>query len=88
MIFLMACSSKTATTSAATTSSAATSAAAATKTLNIGMAIGFTSGTYLDALREAELMVDQDNAAGGLLIGSERYKINLIKYDSGITQGY
>ena len=55
LIFSMACSSKTATTSAA-----ATSAAAATKTLNIGFAVGFTSGTYLDAMRAAELLVDQD----------------------------
>jgi ABC-type branched-subunit amino acid transport system substrate-binding protein len=91
LVFSVACSSNTATPTtaspaASTTSAPATSSQAATKTLNIGWAVGSSSGTYLDGLHATELMIDQDNSQGGLLIGGERYKVNLIKYDSGITQ--
>jgi branched-chain amino acid transport system substrate-binding protein len=82
LIFVTACSGQTETKTQAPTGSAA----APTKTLNIGFAVALNAGTYLDALRAAELLIEQDNNAGGLQIGNERYKINLIKYDSGITQ--
>lgn len=57
-----------------------------TKTLKVGLVawLGFPIG--LDQKNGTEIMVEMDNAAGGLLIGGERYKVELIVYDSNNSQ--
>jgi branched-chain amino acid transport system substrate-binding protein len=56
------------------------------KTIKIGVVawLGFPIG--LDMKNGIDVMVEQDNAAGGLLIGKERYKVELIVYDSNNSQ--
>jgi len=69
-----------------TQSAATTTAQAEVKTLNIGVVcwLGWPPG--LDMFNGIQVMVDMDNANGGLVIGGERYKINLISYDSNNSQ--
>jgi branched-chain amino acid transport system substrate-binding protein len=79
-IILSGCSAKT----TAPTSSTAqpTTPAAAAKTLKIGITFWLGSAVGLDALHGIELMAEEDNKNGGIDIGGEKYKIDLISYDT------
>jgi branched-chain amino acid transport system substrate-binding protein len=76
----------TATTTTAPTTTVAPTATAATKTLKIGMIswLGWPLG--LDMLHGIQVLVDQDNAAGGVKIGADKYMIQLISYDDNNAQ--
>jgi branched-chain amino acid transport system substrate-binding protein len=58
----------------------------ATQTLNIGVVcwLGWPPG--LDMLNGIKVMVEMDNAKGGIDIGGQKYKINLIYYDTNNSQ--
>jgi branched-chain amino acid transport system substrate-binding protein len=56
--------------------------AAAPKTLKVGVVLNLQDTMGLDMSRATHLMVDMDNAAGGLKIGNDTYKIQLVEYDS------
>jgi branched-chain amino acid transport system substrate-binding protein len=76
-------------TTAVTTTSAApqpSTTAAAPKTLKIGVVCwsGFAIG--LDLVRVLDVMAEVDNKNGGINIGGEKYKVELIKYDSSNSQ--
>jgi branched-chain amino acid transport system substrate-binding protein len=95
---LAACSSTTggssSTTSAsdttATTSNSGQSttsvAPEATKTLKIGHAENLSAASGMEMIKALRLMADQVNEAGGVLIGSDRYKIELVELDLGTSQ--
>jgi branched-chain amino acid transport system substrate-binding protein len=61
-------------------------AAPAAKTLKIGVVswLGFFVG--IDMVRGLELMAEMENQNGGLDVGGEKYKIQLVEYDSNNTQ--
>lgn len=73
-------------TSSVTPSSSTTPASTSeTKTLKVGLATVLTgSGAAMgiDAQRAYELIADEINANGGLKVGADRYKIELVVYDN------
>jgi len=81
-------SSTTAAAPAATTSAAAVPAAqpTETKTLKVGIVCWFGWPFGIDMKQGIETLVDVDNNNGGLDIGGEKYKIQLISYDSNNSQ--
>jgi ABC-type branched-subunit amino acid transport system substrate-binding protein len=86
LLFTFGCSNSPPASTPASTSTSTTPAAAETKTLKIGVALTLSMSSFIDALHEMELMVDQDNQKGGWLIGGDHYQIKLIEYDCGTTQ--
>jgi branched-chain amino acid transport system substrate-binding protein len=75
--------------SSAVTSTSATAGSASssgTKTLKLGLVAWMGWPMGLDMTRGIELMVKMDNERGGLEIGGEKYKIEVIKYDSNNAQ--
>lgn len=60
--------------------------AAGEKTIKIGLCIWLGWSVGLDMMHSVQVAVDMDNAAGGLLIGGERYKVQLIYYDNKSDQ--
>jgi branched-chain amino acid transport system substrate-binding protein len=74
--------------SASTTASASTTntAAGPAKTLKLGLVFWLGSDVGLDAVHAIELMVEEDNKNGGITIGGEQYKVQLIQYDSENNQ--
>lgn len=91
LLFTASCSSPT-TPATAPSSSAPVSATnpavetPATKTVKIGLVFWFGSDIGLDAMHGMELMADEDNKNGGIDIGGEKYKVQLIEYDSNNNQ--
>jgi branched-chain amino acid transport system substrate-binding protein len=68
--------------SACNSSSTNTSA----KTLKLGAVVWLGWPLGLDMKRGVEVMIDMENKAGGIDIGGEKYKIELISYDSNNDQ--
>jgi branched-chain amino acid transport system substrate-binding protein len=56
------------------------------KTLKIGILTNFSSSTDLDGIRTIEFLADLDNQKGGLDIGSDKYNVQIIKYDNNNSQ--
>jgi branched-chain amino acid transport system substrate-binding protein len=94
LLFTGACSSSTpssttapSSSAAASTSNAAQSAAAPSQQiLKIGVLTfqGWPLG--VDMMHGVETMADMVNSSGGLAVGNERYKIQLVEYDSNGQQ--
>jgi branched-chain amino acid transport system substrate-binding protein len=80
--YSVACSTTPTTQPAASATQPATQA----KTLKIGVVSWFGFFVGIDMVHGIELMVSMDNANGGIDIGGEKYKIELVKYDSNNTQ--
>jgi branched-chain amino acid transport system substrate-binding protein len=72
--------------SSAAPASATSQASAPTKTLKIGVVcwLGFFVG--IDMVHGLELMAEMDNQNGGIEINGEKYKIQLVEYDSNNVQ--
>jgi branched-chain amino acid transport system substrate-binding protein len=60
-------------------------AAPATKTLKIGAVVWMGWPLGLDMTRGIQVMMDMENAKGGLEIGGEKYKLELITYDHNMN---
>jgi len=58
----------------------------AQKTLNIGVVAWFGWPMGLDMVHGVQVLADMDNKDGGLTIGKDQYKVNLIMYDSQMDQ--
>ena len=82
MPMLSACNSSSTTTTSTSTSTTTTP----TKTLKIGAVVWMGWPLGLDMKRGVEVMLDMENAAGGITIGGEKYKIEMISYDSNNDQ--
>ena len=66
------------------TAATAVSASAAEKTLNIGLSDALTGGGAVYGLPQAnavKMAADEINAAGGIKVGADTYKLNVIAYD-------
>src|SRR4030042_6120375 len=74
---LIACSSKTSVPSAQPT---------VVKTLKIGYTASLSASTSLDMIKAIELQIELDNESGGLVIGPDRYQVQLVKYDNNNSQ--
>jgi ABC-type branched-subunit amino acid transport system substrate-binding protein len=83
--FLYACSA-TPTAVPTTTAVSTTTAAPVTKTIKVGLIenLGFDRG--IQGRNTIQVLVDMDNAEGGILAGGVRYKVDLVVYDTGTTQ--
>jgi len=71
---------------APTSVSAAASTGLEAKTLKVGLVAWFGWPLGLDQVHDTQVMIDMDNAQGGIDIGGEKYKIELVAYDSNRTQ--
>jgi branched-chain amino acid transport system substrate-binding protein len=81
---MAACGSKTTTSS----TTGATTSTSGTQTLKIGYLgplTGPAAAWGTAQLRSTQLWADNINAAGGIKIGNETYKINIVSYDDQIT---
>jgi len=69
-----------------TTSAPVAATAAAEKTIKIGEVAwsGWPNG--LDMVHGIQVMADMDNANGGIEIGGEKYKVEIVQYDSNNSQ--
>jgi branched-chain amino acid transport system substrate-binding protein len=56
------------------------------KTVKIGFVTWYGSNTGLEALRTIKIAIDMDNQKGGLNIGGEKYKVELVEYDNNASQ--
>jgi branched-chain amino acid transport system substrate-binding protein len=56
------------------------------KTIKIGVVFNLGTSVGLDALHGIQLMVEEDNKNGGIDIGGEKYKVELISYDNQGSQ--
>ena len=76
--------SKTTTTSTttSTTTTSTTTTGPVAGTINIGMVCWFGWPLGINMIDATKVRINEDNAAGGLLIGGKRYNLNLIYYDS------
>jgi branched-chain amino acid transport system substrate-binding protein len=63
-----------------------TTQAAAPQTLKIGVVFGLTTPAPVAWAKEYEVLVDMINARGGLDVGGQKYKLELIIYDSKNNQ--
>lgn len=77
-----ACSSTSTSTSAAAPNTAASTNVAPSNTLKVGVAVWMGWPLGLDMKRGIDVMADMDNAAGGIDIGGQKYKIQFIEYDT------
>jgi branched-chain amino acid transport system substrate-binding protein len=72
--------------SSSTSSASSSQPALADKILKIGMVGRFGSGDTLNWMRAVKLLVELDNNNGGITIGGEKYKIEIIDYDNNNSQ--
>ena len=83
-LIVTGCGGGTTTTTAAQqsggTGTTSTAGSEPTKTIKIGSVWGAGSDVGLDAVKGIKLMIDEDNANGGLDIGGEKYKVELVDY--------
>ncbi len=56
------------------------------KTLKIGYIGALQTAPGLDGQRDIELSADLDNEAGGMVVGGDKYNVQIISYDSGGNQ--
>jgi len=56
------------------------------KSLKIGVVLYEGGGVQLDMLRSVQLMAETDNQNGGLDIGGEKYKVEILPYDTNGIQ--
>jgi branched-chain amino acid transport system substrate-binding protein len=59
---------------------------AAGNSVKIGLVFNLSSDVGLDGLHAIQLLADADNQNGGLSIGGQKYKVELISYDSQGSQ--
>ena len=79
--------STTATTSVATTqTSTSSSTPATTQTIKVGTVFNQGVDIGLDAQHTIEVMVDADNKNGGIDIGGQKYKVELVTYNNNGSQ--
>jgi ABC-type branched-subunit amino acid transport system substrate-binding protein len=83
--FLYACSA-TPTAVPTTTAVSTTTAAPVTKTIKIGLIESLGLDRGIESKNVIKVLVDMDNAEGGILAGGVRYKVDLVVYDTGTTQ--
>jgi len=81
----------TATAAAAPSTTAANNTAlpastGAEKTLKVGLVAWFGWSLGLDQVHDIQVQVEMDNANGGIEIGGQKYKIDLIVYDTNNSQ--
>jgi branched-chain amino acid transport system substrate-binding protein len=86
LLFAFGCSTSQPTSSPSSAPASTTPVSADSKILKIGVAVRFGLAWGIDTLHGMELMAEQDNKNGGLSIGGEKYKIQLVEYDSGASQ--
>jgi branched-chain amino acid transport system substrate-binding protein len=79
-------SSTTSTTQTTTNQITTTPVVGETQILKIGMDFSMSQDVGLDAINGIQLLVDNDNANGGLNIGGVNYQIQLITYDNNNDQ--
>lgn len=84
VMLLAGCSSKTTTITTTTTapSTTVTTSAPPAQTLNIGVITDLTMPLSLDVTRSLQSLEPVYNSQGGITIGSQKYKIHFIIYDS------
>jgi ABC-type branched-subunit amino acid transport system substrate-binding protein len=78
----------TATPSAPATGAPQTSAttAATTGSFKLGLLVNLATQRGLDIKKTIEIAAEKDNKNGGITAGTTKYKIELVEYDSGLTQ--
>jgi branched-chain amino acid transport system substrate-binding protein len=78
--------SGSASTTAPPSSAAPSSSAAAARTLKVGVVFNQGSDIGVDSINGIKLLAEADNAKGGIKIGNDMYKIEIITYDNEDNQ--
>ena len=91
LLAIAGCSSQKASTTSSssiptTSAPAAQTTASAAKTIKIGYIGWLESGMGIDTLHSIQIMNDKDNQNGGITVGGEKYKVEVISYDSQNSQ--